>query len=140
MWADSDARRFTIFVFVSMLAYSAQDLILEPFAGSVFGMTPGASTRLSGVQHGGVLLGMLLVALSGLVSARYPRHRLAAALGSLRGWTVFGCVASAVAMLALTGCAVPAPPPKSMARVKPSQVIPIQQIDRGVLIVMPVDK
>jgi BCD family chlorophyll transporter-like MFS transporter len=102
VWRESAARRFTIFVFVSMLAYSAQDLILEPFAGSVFGMTPGASTRLSGVQHGGVLLGMLLVALSGLVSARYPEHRLAAALGSLRGWTVFGCVASAVAMLALT--------------------------------------
>ena len=102
VWREPAARRFTIFVFVSMLAYSAQDLILEPFAGSVFGMTPGASTRLSGVQHGGVLLGMILVALSGLVSARYPGHRLAAALGSLRGWTVFGCVASAVAMLALT--------------------------------------
>ena len=35
------ARRFTIFIFVSMLAYSAQELILEPFAGLVFGMTPG---------------------------------------------------------------------------------------------------
>jgi hypothetical protein len=33
VWAEPDARRFTIFVFVSMLAYSAQDLILEPFAG-----------------------------------------------------------------------------------------------------------
>jgi MFS transporter, BCD family, chlorophyll transporter len=55
-----DARRFTIFVFVSMLAYSAQDLILEPFAGIVFGFTPGESTQLSGVQHGGVLAGMLL--------------------------------------------------------------------------------
>ena len=33
VWADPQARRFTIFVFVSMLAYSAQDLILEPFAG-----------------------------------------------------------------------------------------------------------
>ena len=34
VWAEPQARRFTIFVFVSMLAYSAQDLILEPFAGS----------------------------------------------------------------------------------------------------------
>ena len=41
------ARRFAIFVFVSMLAYSAQDLILEPFAGMVFGFTPGESTTLS---------------------------------------------------------------------------------------------
>src|SRR5262249_6797575 len=48
VWAEPQARRFTIFVFVSMLAYSAQDLILEPFAGAVFGFTPGQSTQLAG--------------------------------------------------------------------------------------------
>jgi MFS transporter, BCD family, chlorophyll transporter len=37
VWADRTARRFAIFIFVSMLAYSAQDLILEPFAGSCSG-------------------------------------------------------------------------------------------------------
>jgi BCD family chlorophyll transporter-like MFS transporter len=37
VWREDDARQFTIFVFISMLAYSAQDLILEPFAGSIFG-------------------------------------------------------------------------------------------------------
>lgn len=95
VWAESRARRFTIFVFVSMLAYSAQDLILEPFAGSVFGFTPGASTKLAGVQHGGVLVGMILVALAG-TSWRGRRF------GSLQGWTVGGCVASCAALLALT--------------------------------------
>jgi len=65
----AQARRFTVFVFVSMLAYSAQDLILEPFAGLVFAMTPGQSTQLSGVQHGGVFLGMVLVALAGSTAA-----------------------------------------------------------------------
>ena len=65
IWAERDARNFTIFVFVSMFAYSAQDLILEPFAGTVFGMTPGESTQLSGLQNGGVMLGMILVALTG---------------------------------------------------------------------------
>ncbi|MFZ9314875.1 MAG: MFS transporter, partial [Burkholderiaceae bacterium] len=35
VWKESEARHFTIFVFVSMLAFSAQDLILEPFAGLV---------------------------------------------------------------------------------------------------------
>jgi hypothetical protein len=48
VWAEPDARRFTIFVFVSMFAYSAQDLILEPFAGIRFGFTPGESTQLVG--------------------------------------------------------------------------------------------
>ena len=102
VWGEPVARRFTIFVFVSMLAYSAQDLILEPFAGTVFGYTPGASTQLSGVQHGGVLAGMLLVAFSGALAARFPLHPLLGRIGSLRGWTIGGCIASALALLGLT--------------------------------------
>lgn len=102
VWGEPVARRFTIFVFVSMLAYSAQDLILEPFAGTVFGFTPGASTQLSGVQHGGVLAGMLLVALSGALAARFPAHPVLGRIGSLRGWTIGGCIASAMALFGLT--------------------------------------
>lgn len=94
VWAEPKARRFAFFVFVSMLAYSAQDLILEPFAGLVFGMTPGESTKLSGVQHGGVLLGMILVAVAGSAIGG-PR------LGSMRAWTIGGCLASALALLAI---------------------------------------
>lgn len=94
VWSEPDARQFSVFVFVSMLAYSAQDLILEPFAGSVFGMTPGQSTQLSGTQHGGVLTGMLIVALlTSVVGGRF--------FGSLRRWTMIGCVASALSLLAL---------------------------------------
>ncbi len=98
VWAEPDARRFTVFIFVSMLAYSAQDLILEPFAGAVFGFTPGESTSLSGVQHGGVLAGMLLVALAGSSALRRW-------FGSMRAWTVGGCVASAIALAALVAAA-----------------------------------
>ncbi len=97
VWSETTARRFTVFVFISMLAYSAQDLILEPFAGSVHGFTPGESTRLAGVQHGGVLLGMLMVAAAGTL-ARRPGF---AWLGSLRGWTLGGCMASAIALAGL---------------------------------------
>jgi len=102
VWNEPVARRFTIFVFVSMLAYSAQDLILEPFAGTVFGYTPGESTQLPGVQHGGVLGGMLLVALAGAIGARFRHHAVLRHIGSLRGWTIGGCLASALALLALT--------------------------------------
>jgi BCD family chlorophyll transporter-like MFS transporter len=90
VWADPPARRFTIFVFVSMLAFSAQDLILEPFAGAAFGWTPGQTTALAGMQHGGVLLGMLLVAAAGRLG-----------WGSLRAWCAGGCVVSAIALLAI---------------------------------------
>jgi MFS transporter, BCD family, chlorophyll transporter len=102
VWDEPVARRFTIFVFISMLAYSAQDLILEPFAGTVFGFSPGASTQLSGVQHGGVLAGMILVALAGAAGARWHSHPLWRHAGSLRGWTVGGCMASALALYGLT--------------------------------------
>ena len=90
VWREAETRLFTLFVFISMLAYSFQDLILEPFAGVVFGMTPGQSTQLAGVQHGGVLLGMITVALSSsLLKGSGP---------SLRAWTVGGCLASAAAL------------------------------------------
>jgi BCD family chlorophyll transporter-like MFS transporter len=96
VWADATARRFAIFIFVSMLAYSAQDLILEPFAGLVFGLTPGQSTKLSGVQNAGVLMGMILV---GAFSTFFPR------LLTLRSWTVLGCLGSALALVGLVGAA-----------------------------------
>ena len=95
IWNEPRARQFTIFVFVSMLAYSAQDLILEPFAGLVFGFSPGESTKLAGVQNGGVMAGMILVAIAGTaIGGR--------ALGSMRLWAVGGCVASAIAFVGLT--------------------------------------
>ncbi|MFZ5692697.1 MAG: BCD family MFS transporter [Pseudomonadota bacterium] len=102
VWAEPQARRFGIFVFVSMLAFSAQDLILEPFAGIVFGYTPGESTKLSGVQNSGVLAGMVLVAIAG--SAIGGRR-----LGSLRMWTVTGCVCSAIALFGLVMAAAVGP-------------------------------
>lgn len=89
VWSESRARRFSIFVFVSMLAYSGQELIVEPFAGTVFGLTPGQSTQLAGVQNTGMLVGMILVAIG---ARRY---------GTLRGWTIGGCIASAMALTAL---------------------------------------
>jgi BCD family chlorophyll transporter-like MFS transporter len=89
MWADPQSRRFAVFVFVSMLAYSAQEIILEPFAGAIFGMTPGESTRIAGLQHGGALLGMILGAVG------------ASRIGTLPRWAAAGCVGSALALLAL---------------------------------------
>jgi MFS transporter, BCD family, chlorophyll transporter len=101
-WSEPGARRFTIFVFVSMVAYSAQDLILEPFAGSIFGFSPGESTQLTGLQHGGVFAGMLLVGILGSASSRLR-------FGNMRQWAVGGCVASAVALCGLAMAAFGGP-------------------------------
>lgn len=108
VWQDPAARRLTIFIFVSMLAYSAQELVLEPFAGVVFALTPGGSTKLSGVQHGGVLVGMLCVGgLTTLVRGSRFNHP--------RAWTIGGCVASSVALaaIAIGGLSGPAFPLRS---------------------------
>ena len=89
VWNEPAARLFAGFVFLAMFAYSAQDLILEPFAGLAFAMTPGESTSLSGAHHGGVLVGMILTA----IAARFT--------GQLRQWAAAGCFGSALAYLAL---------------------------------------
>lgn len=92
VWAEDRARRFTIFVFLSMTAYFMQELILEPYAGLVFNLTPGESTSLSGAQNGGVFMGMLLV---GIAATGLK-------FGSLRNWVIAGCLGSAVSLAALS--------------------------------------
>jgi BCD family chlorophyll transporter-like MFS transporter len=89
IWREPLARSFTIFVFISMLAYSAQELILEPYAGLLFGYSLGQSTQLAGFQHGGVLVG--------------DRTRF------MKGCTVAGCCASAAAMTGLIAAGLATP-------------------------------
>jgi len=92
VWAEPKARKFTLFVFLSMTAYFMQELILEPYAGLVFGFTPGQSTSLSGAQNGGVFVGMLIVG----IAATGLR------IGTLRAWVVAGCLGSAASLGMLT--------------------------------------
>jgi BCD family chlorophyll transporter-like MFS transporter len=99
--AEPQARRFAIFIFVSMLAYSSQDLILEPFAGAVFGMTPGATTKLAGFQHTGTLIGMTLVPLF--------NYLLPAWRTRTTPWIVGACTASALALFNIAAAAAVGP-------------------------------
>ncbi|WP_116132301.1 BCD family MFS transporter [Tropicimonas sp. IMCC34043] len=89
IWAEPRARNFTLFVFLSMTAYFMQELILEPYAGLVFGFTPGQTTSLSGAQNGGVFLGMITVG----ICASWLR------IGSLQLWVILGCLGSAAALV-----------------------------------------
>jgi BCD family chlorophyll transporter-like MFS transporter len=94
IWREAAARRFALFVFTAMLAYSAQELILEPFAGAVFGLDPARTAALTGAHQGGVLAGMVLVALLGSLAGG-GRAR------AMRLSTMGGCVASAVCLVGL---------------------------------------
>ncbi|MFW5834152.1 MAG: BCD family MFS transporter, partial [Pseudomonadota bacterium] len=94
VWAEPRARLFTLFVFVAMLGYAGQHLILEPFAGLVFGFTPGESTRLASLQYGGVLLGMIAIGTMATLLGEGRRRMM-------RAWAVLGCLASALALAGL---------------------------------------
>ena len=102
IFAETAARRFTIFIFVSMMAYNMQDLILEPFAGQIFGMAPGATTQLGGMLNAGGLIGMIVAGSGGsAVQARMPVD--------LRVWIVSGCLGSALGLAGLTMAALVGP-------------------------------
>lgn len=103
VWTEPQAKAFSVFVFLSMLAYSSQDLVLEPFAGALFGLSPGETTQLSGLHHSAVLCGMLIVALAGSA-------RVAGRLGSIQAWMVGGCLLSGLAMLGLCMAGAMGPP------------------------------
>ena len=112
LWSDQEARLFTFFVFTSMLAYSAQDLILEPFAALIYQYTPGQTTQLSGTLHAAVLVGMLLLA---LIGSHWVRGRW----GRVSTWMVLGCLLSALGMLGLCAAGF-------LGRVTP--VLPLQPV------------
>ncbi len=89
-WDDPAARAFTGFVFLSIFAFYLSELVLEPFAGHIHGLTPDASTKLSGGKDGAALAGMIA---AGLLSTLR--------IGSLRSWAVLGCVVSAIGLIGL---------------------------------------
>lgn len=90
VWKDPAAKAFTGFVFLSIFAFYLSELILEPFAGHIHGLTPDASTRLSGGKDGAALAGMIA---AGLLSTL--------GFGSLRSWAVIGCIISAIGLVGL---------------------------------------
>ncbi|MEO1273952.1 MAG: BCD family MFS transporter [Pseudomonadota bacterium] len=94
VWADPVARRFAIFVFAAMFAYNAQDLILEPYAGHVYGMGVDESTLLGSMLHQGALMGMILVLLAKTLGARIARV-------PTKAFIVVGCIGSGAALVAL---------------------------------------
>lgn len=98
--SEPKTRNFSVFVFLSMFAFSMQDLILEPFAGKVFEMSPGETTSLSGIQHSGVLFGMILVGYAN------NKEILGKKVNSLKLWIVSGCVLSAVSLIFLSSSAI----------------------------------
>jgi MFS transporter, BCD family, chlorophyll transporter len=60
VWADPQVRRFFVFVMLTVIGTLAQDVLLEPYAALVLGMTVGETTSLTAVWGAGTLLSMAL--------------------------------------------------------------------------------
>ena len=105
VWMERDARLFTIFIFISMGAFSMQDPILEPFAGEVFGFTVGESTKLDGFHKIGTLIGIISIVLClskfriGFGSLSIVKNER---LGSEKLWLITGCLFSALSLFIIS--------------------------------------
>ena len=105
VWMEREARLFTIFIFISMGAFSMQDPILEPFAGEVFGFAVGESTKLDGFHKIGTLIGIILIILClskfriGFASLSIVKNER---LGSEKFWLITGCIFSAFSLLMIS--------------------------------------
>ena len=105
VWMEREARLFTIFIFISMGAFSMQDPILEPFAGEVFGFTVGESTKLDGFHKIGTLIGIISIVLClskfriGFGSLSIVKNER---LGSEKLWLITGCLFSALSLFIIS--------------------------------------
>ncbi|WMS42695.1 MFS transporter [Acuticoccus sp. MNP-M23] len=86
IWHEPATRTFTIFIFVSMVAYNMQELVLETYLGTAFGYDAGESTTISGYHRGAIALGLIVSAVLGRFLLGAPR--------ALVGMTVGGCLLS----------------------------------------------
>ena len=82
-------RRFLWTVGLGSVAFSMQDIVLEPFGGEVLGMDVSLTSTLTAMSAGGALLAFVL-------SARFMKRGLdtirMSALGALLGLPAFACV------------------------------------------------
>lgn len=59
MWSDVRARRFFLFLALGAVSAFAQDAVLEPFGGDVFGLDNGQTTRFNAYWGVGVVISLL---------------------------------------------------------------------------------
>jgi len=93
---NSQARAFFVYLWLLLIALLGQDVLLEPFGGEAFGLSVQATTRITSIWGG-----CMLVALSigGILEGRASKRRIAQAgnLGALLSFvliTFSGIIAS----------------------------------------------
>ncbi len=93
--AEPQGRRRLLAVGVGTIAFSLQDVLLEPYGGQVLGLPVGATTALTALLAAGGLGGFAVAGF--LLGRRLDRYRLAA-FGAMAGLVAFVCVMLAAPM------------------------------------------
>jgi BCD family chlorophyll transporter-like MFS transporter len=89
LMAEPQARRRLVAVALGTIAFSLQDVLLEPYGGQVLGLPVAATTALTALLAVGGLCGFVLG--GWLLSRKVDQHRVAA-IGVLVGLFAFSCV------------------------------------------------
>ncbi|MFW5713443.1 MAG: BCD family MFS transporter [Brevefilum sp.] len=87
VWSDLQVRRFFIFVMLIVVGTLGQDVLLEPYAALVLGMSVGETTRLTAIWGAGTLLAM---GASGAWLVKHFGYNRVVRIGLLLGIAVFG--------------------------------------------------
>jgi BCD family chlorophyll transporter-like MFS transporter len=99
MWSDQRTRLFFAFLALGAMSSFAQDAVLEPFGGDVFGLSAGATTRFAAYFGGGVLATMIITSI--VTRRRRPEEQTRPATLGL-SVMIAGLALLAVAGLSLT--------------------------------------
>ncbi len=87
--AEAHAMRRLVAVGLGTLAFSMEDILLEPYGGQVLGLTVGDTTKLTATFAGGGLIGFALA--SRILSRGFDPFRMAT-IGALVGLPAFAMV------------------------------------------------
>lgn len=87
VWADPQVRHFFIFVMLTVVGTLGQDVLLEPYAALVLGMSVGQTTSLTAIWGAGTLLSM--AAAGGWLIKKFGYEQVVR-VGLVLGIAIFG--------------------------------------------------
>ncbi|NCC36765.1 MAG: MFS transporter, partial [Chloroflexia bacterium] len=106
IWADTRARAFFLLLALGSISAFAQDALLEPFGGDVFGMDVGETTRFNAFWGVGVLISMIVTTI--LTRKRAPHEQTSTARIGLMLTAVPMALLGLVAVFQLEALLIPA--------------------------------
>ena len=75
LWGNPQAKRFFVYLILLLVGILGQDILLEPYAGDIFGVPPAVTTRYTSIWGATLLVGLLITS---PLTKRFGMKRVAA--------------------------------------------------------------